>query len=248
MKKNIPNILTVFRMLSVPAILYIMFAFDVTESWILLWGAGSLFFIAVLTDAFDGHIARKYNLVSDFGKFLDPIADKFLVLSVMIGFFAIDPAAPTNILFPILIMILREFLITILRMFAVKCSKKHIAIMITVFSITTLAILSMLFLVGMKNIFVMKMAGGIIVAMLAIGFTLSSYYLNTSKQGVVLAANIWGKVKTVIQVVSLLVYFLMFTIKFPLVGYTALWIAAVVTFISGVVYTKEYSKYIAKKS
>lgn len=85
---NLPNKLTFLRVALIPLIVLML---SLTPEWC-RWTALGLFVIASLTDYLDGHIARKYNLVTDFGRFIDPIADKLLVLSTLImlvyqGFF-----------------------------------------------------------------------------------------------------------------------------------------------------------------
>ena len=79
---NLPNKLTVLRVIMVPFFVFFMLT-DVggaANKWIAL----VLFIVASLTDMLDGKIARKYNLVTNFGKFMDPLADKLLVCSAMI--------------------------------------------------------------------------------------------------------------------------------------------------------------------
>ncbi len=78
---NLPNKLTIFRVILIPFFV-VLLLFDITafDKWIAL----AIFIIASLTDFLDGHIARKYNLVTNFGKFMDPLADKLLVCSAMI--------------------------------------------------------------------------------------------------------------------------------------------------------------------
>ena len=78
MKMNLPNKLTVMRMCMIPFFMaVIMFPFD--DFWSRLLAA-ALFGITALTDMLDGKIARKYNLITDFGKFLDPVADKLMTI------------------------------------------------------------------------------------------------------------------------------------------------------------------------
>ena len=74
---NLPNKLTVMRMILIPFFVFFMLApyFEGYGNYI----AVAIFIIASLTDMLDGKIARKYNLVTDFGKFMDPLADKLLV-------------------------------------------------------------------------------------------------------------------------------------------------------------------------
>ena len=80
MKMNLPNKLTVLRLILVPIFVIIMMVSSA------LWASAvglALFIIASLTDMLDGKIARKYNLITDFGKFMDPLADKFMVIGAM---------------------------------------------------------------------------------------------------------------------------------------------------------------------
>ena len=77
---NLPNKLTVLRLCLVPVFVVIMMLSDA------VWASATglvLFIVASLTDMLDGKIARKYNLVTDFGKFMDPLADKFMVIGAM---------------------------------------------------------------------------------------------------------------------------------------------------------------------
>ncbi len=73
---NVPNALTVLRIVLVPVFLVVLFSHPQDPGWRI--AATAVFVIAILTDLADGHIARKYNLVTDFGKLWDPIADKAL--------------------------------------------------------------------------------------------------------------------------------------------------------------------------
>ena len=78
---NLPNKLTMFRVILIPFFVLFMLV-DITsvDKWIAL----TIFIVASLTDLLDGKIARKYNLVTNFGKFMDPLADKLLVCSALI--------------------------------------------------------------------------------------------------------------------------------------------------------------------
>ena len=73
---NVPNVLTVIRIVLVPVYVVLMFL-NPDDFWLRFW-ATVVFVIAMLTDLADGHIARKYNLITDFGKLWDPVADKAL--------------------------------------------------------------------------------------------------------------------------------------------------------------------------
>ena len=79
---NLPNKLTILRVLMIPVFLVFLMTDVAGENG--KWIAVAIFIIASLTDFLDGYIARKYNLVSNFGKFMDPLADKLLVLSALI--------------------------------------------------------------------------------------------------------------------------------------------------------------------
>ena len=86
---NLPNKLTLFRIILVPIMVIVSF-FDITGSFLgistTMWIMELIFIIASITDKLDGYLARKNNQVTNFGKFLDPIADKILVVAAMILF------------------------------------------------------------------------------------------------------------------------------------------------------------------
>jgi len=113
-KMNLPNKLTVLRMAMVPFFVVFMLL-SMQYEWF-KWIALGLFVIASLTDMLDGKIARKYNLVTNFGKFMDPLADKLLVCSAMIGLTELGmiPAWMT------IIVISREFIISGYRLIAAE--------------------------------------------------------------------------------------------------------------------------------
>ena len=108
---NLPNKLTIFRVILIPFFV-VLLLFDITayDKWIAL----AIFIVASLTDFLDGHIARKYNLVTNFGKFMDPLADKLLVCSAMICMVELSriPA------WVVIIIIAREFIISGFRLVA----------------------------------------------------------------------------------------------------------------------------------
>lgn len=119
---NLPNRLTVFRMVLIPIIIgslsFNMMAENMSPAYHKLFGyiAAWTFAAAAITDFFDGYIARKKNIVTVFGSFLDPVADKFLVVSSIISLHALD-RIPTII---VIILVLREFYITSLRLLAME--------------------------------------------------------------------------------------------------------------------------------
>lgn len=80
---NIPNALTVLRLLLVPVFVWLLFADPQDVGWRL--AATGVFILAIVTDALDGRIARKHNLITDFGKIWDPIADKALTGAAFLG-------------------------------------------------------------------------------------------------------------------------------------------------------------------
>lgn len=117
---NLPNRLTIFRILLIPVIilcLYIQlpeYTYLKIDHQLLSWIGCWLFVVAALTDFLDGHYARKHNLETLFGSFLDPIADKFLTVSVLIMLLALDRVP----VIPVIILVLREIYISALRLLA----------------------------------------------------------------------------------------------------------------------------------
>lgn len=81
---NIANVLTIVRVILVPLFVVALFAAGGHQpSW--RWVATGVFAVAAVTDRFDGHLARKYGLITDFGKLADPIADKALIGAALVG-------------------------------------------------------------------------------------------------------------------------------------------------------------------
>lgn len=109
---NLPNKLTVARVILIPFFVFFLL-FDPSND-AFKWTALAIFIIASLTDMLDGKIARKYNLITDFGKFMDPLADKLLVCSAMIGLIELG-RIPSWI---VIIIIAREFVISGFRLIA----------------------------------------------------------------------------------------------------------------------------------
>ena len=188
-KMNLPNKLTLLRIILVPAVI----AAILIEFPYHFLIAGLLFGAAAITDALDGKIARRDNLITDFGKFADPLADKILVISVMVCFVKLNLCGAI----PLIIIIFREFTVTSIRLVA-------------------------------------------------------------AAKGNVIAANMWGKVKTVTQIVAIVSVFLMQFVYeilertmtdpialvgiydiFNIIGQVMFWIVAVITVISGVIYLKD---------
>lgn len=109
---NLPNKLTTFRVILIPFFVFFLLT-DHVGQWG-KWIALAIFIIASLTDFLDGYLARKYNLVTNFGKFMDPLADKLLVCSAMICLIE-KGAIPSWI---VTIIIAREFIISGFRLIA----------------------------------------------------------------------------------------------------------------------------------
>lgn len=107
---NLPNKLTLLRIIMIPVfvvLLYLDFPFNNLV-------ALAVFILASITDTLDGYIARKYNLITDFGKFMDPIADKLLVTAAMLVFvdWHMMPA------WVVIVVVAREFIVSALRLVA----------------------------------------------------------------------------------------------------------------------------------
>lgn len=141
---NIPNILTVIRILLVPVFIYFLFKEELFYNIL----AFAIFLIASVTDLVDGYLARKWNQTTEFGKFLDPLADKILVIGSFITFLVLNEQVETWMVF---LIILRDMLITSLRYVGILQGKTvhttKIAKLKTFFQISSIAILLSLFIV-----------------------------------------------------------------------------------------------------
>ena len=109
---NTPNKLTLLRVFLIPVYVVLMLVVFKNHYYY----AGAVFIIASLTDLVDGYIARKNNLVTDFGKFADPLADKLLVMSAMVIFVQMNMIKS----YIVIIILAREFAVTALRTMAAK--------------------------------------------------------------------------------------------------------------------------------
>ena len=116
--KNIPNFLTILRIILIPSIIICIEA----DNYNYNLAALTLYIFACFSDFFDGYLARKFDMESNFGRFLDPIADKILVVSIIIILIANNQI--TNFfVYPALIIIIREILVSGLRDFFLHSSK-----------------------------------------------------------------------------------------------------------------------------
>ena len=112
MLTSLPNVLTLSRIVVIPLVVGLFYLEGDAARWVACW----LFVAAAITDYFDGYLARTRNQVSNFGRFLDPIADKLLVASVLFMLVAFDRVSQLSIL-PALVIVLREILVSGLREF-----------------------------------------------------------------------------------------------------------------------------------
>ena len=192
---NLPNKLSIFRVLLVPVIAFVylfpfvdygisLFTLTIHEVTLPATQVITLiiFAVASFSDFLDGYIARKYQMITSFGKFIDPIADKLLVNSVLI---LLAVSGMISII-PVLFMVWRDIIVDAMRMMA-------------------------------------------------------------AQKGVVVAAGIWGKLKTVVQMIGIIVVLLNdipFTFIGLEIGSWLIWIAAIVSGYSGIVYFKQCKQYV----
>ena len=153
---NLPNKLTILRIIMIPFFVLFMLL-DGGANQTYRYIAAVIFIVASFTDLLDGKIARKYNLVTNFGKFMDPLADKLLVCSGLICFVGLG-ALPAWF---VIIIISREFIISGFRLVAAdngiviaasywgkfKTTFQMIAVILMIFNIPALATVTMIMLV-----------------------------------------------------------------------------------------------------
>ena len=175
---NTPNKLTVMRMIMVPFLVLFMLTGWGSDAnrWICL----VIFAGASITDWFDGYLARKHNLVTDFGKFMDPLADKLLVCSALICFIEMDRLDA----WIVIVIIAREFIISGFRLIAVE-------------------------------------------------------------NGVVIAANYWGKFKTVSQMIMIILLIIHAGGIFDVLAEIFVWISLALTVISLITYIWQNRKVLS---
>ena len=191
---NLPNKLTVGRIILVPLfVAALLIPFPLHNIAALL-----IFIAASITDLLDGKIARKHNLITDFGKFADPLADKILVISALLCFVQLGLCDCVAVI----IVLFREFTVTSIRLIA-------------------------------------------------------------ASKGNVIAANIWGKVKTVTQMVAIICVLVMQIVLdigalgvalpcclrciFYWTGEGLIWVSTLFTVISGIIYVKQNKHFISEK-
>ncbi len=112
MVTNLPNLLTLSRIVVIPLVIACFYVEGTTARWV----ACGLFVAAAITDWFDGYLARSWGQTSNFGRFLDPIADKLLVAAVLLMLAAFNHISPVTVL-PAVVIMMREILVSGLREF-----------------------------------------------------------------------------------------------------------------------------------
>jgi CDP-diacylglycerol---glycerol-3-phosphate 3-phosphatidyltransferase len=142
---NLPNKITIARVFMIPIFLIIFLVPGIPAGNYI---AAAIFIVACLTDALDGYLARKYHLVTNFGKFADPLADKLLVCSALICFVELH-LVPAWI---IIIIIAREFIISGFRLVASDNGVVIAASNIAKFKTTAQMIMSILLIVNFDNV------------------------------------------------------------------------------------------------
>lgn len=188
---NTPNKLTVLRILMIPILIIFLMVESIQNRFLF---ATIVFIIASFTDHLDGQIARKNGQITDFGKFLDPLADKMLVMSSFICFVDLGLVGAV----PVIIILMREFMVTSVRLIAMG-------------------------------------------------------------EGKVIAANIWGKIKTVSQIIAIIIILgvqsiidLFNPVSYKVLGFVELingfviWVSVVFTLISGYIYIRDNISFIKK--
>lgn len=125
MKMNLPNKLSIFRIILVPVFMFFI-AWPVFGDFVSRIVAAVIFTIASLTDMIDGKIARKYNLITNFGKFIDPLADKFLVFGALITMLA-SYTYLKGFVIVATVVFFRELAVTSMRLLVVNSSGTVIA-------------------------------------------------------------------------------------------------------------------------
>lgn len=118
MKLNLPNKLTLLRLCLVPIVMAFILFPTLTANSVTLRAivCTALFILTAITDFIDGKIARKYNLITDFGKFMDPIADKFMVIGTLLCITVVNSELRAFMVWVTAIVIFRELAVTSLRL------------------------------------------------------------------------------------------------------------------------------------
>ncbi len=132
-KLNLPNTLSLVRVLLVPLFMVAVIFVKIPEGATFLETLGlaaiptAIFGLTAYTDHLDGKIARKYNLITDFGKFIDPLADKFMVFGALIAILVSRPDIAKIFVFVAATIMLRELAVTSLRLVVASSAGKVVA-------------------------------------------------------------------------------------------------------------------------
>ena len=126
MKLNIPNRLTLLRILMVPVFLILMVAIEFKSDNVSRIVCASVYALTCFTDTLDGIIARKYDLITNFGKFLDPLADKFIVFAALLGILVKYDYIKKYFIWAAAIVMFRELAVTSMRL--IVAGKSNIVI------------------------------------------------------------------------------------------------------------------------
>ena len=126
MKLNIPNKMTLFRIFMVPVFLVLMVVVDFKNDATSRIVCASVYALTCVTDFFDGIIARKYHMITNFGKFLDPLADKFIVFAALLGILVKYDYIKKYFVWAAAIVMFRELAVTSMRL--IVAGKKNIVI------------------------------------------------------------------------------------------------------------------------
>lgn len=154
-KMNLPNKLTMVRIFCTP-LMIALFLIDIPNG-IGVFIALGIYIIACITDFLDGYIARKYNMITDFGKFMDQIADKFITTSALILVLSSDITISWLAILMILIVVLRDILISGIRMVS---ANKNIVIAADIFGKVKSLFLDLASMVLMLYIGLISVLGG----------------------------------------------------------------------------------------
>ena len=122
---NLPNKLTILRVIMIP--FFVFFLLSGVGGSASKWIALVIFAAASITDTLDGYIARRDNLITDFGKFLDPLADKFMIFGALLSILVMSPNYSGIFVWVTAIIMFRELAVTSLRLVVVGSSGKVIA-------------------------------------------------------------------------------------------------------------------------
>ncbi|MCP4135372.1 MAG: CDP-diacylglycerol--glycerol-3-phosphate 3-phosphatidyltransferase [bacterium] len=153
---NIPNILSIGRFAFIPVFLYFL-SWKSVAGWVC---ALIVFALASITDVLDGWAARKLNQETEFGKFIDPLADKFLVVASLAAFLVLDPYLDVFDLWMIFIIAGRDVLLTFMRFLAIRRGRplrtSRFGKIKTTFQMVSIVIIIMIYIVQKSGIVVEK--------------------------------------------------------------------------------------------